>query len=638
MASIFNSLHIGYSGLNAAQVGVDVTSHNIANVDTEGYTRQRVVTAAAHPVNLTNGVTGNGTRIIEIASVFDQFVFDRYVSAGEDKANSDFKRNTLEELSTYFPDIDGVGIKADLNSYFDLWQSFSDNPDNEAMKIALAQQTQTLSQTISQTRDQVTSLQNSIDAQMVTYVNEVNSMAKEISQLNVSINQIESISEDNANDLRDKRNLLEQSIAKLIGGEAFVGLIESNTQVDSNIAIEQGQYSLQIAGFNIVDGSSFHPIGVTNATNAHGFHDLYYERQDQVQFPFEQTIKGGKIGAILELRGSEVNSLTGEPENGILQDTVNMLDAFSAGLIENTNNIYAQNATTKMQSNNVDFDNTRALVNTERNFEEGSFDIIIYDIDGNTVASRTIAIDSATQMDGSTNTITITHSDGSTTTRANSIVEQISAAEDGNDDGSAINDVDDYINPVYTNPSAVGANNGLLSFSLQPGYEAQGYTFAIVDSPDNGTNFAGVMGMHRFFDGSNAKDIELNRSLANDTSKMSAAKAPIAGDNEVATKMVAMQFDDLNFYNKGNVYRDSIYGFYDSIVTEVGTKTNAEIIRNDTLTAHFNAVSLEFDSISKVSIDEELTNLIRYQTAYGAASKVITTIDQMMTTLLGIKQ
>lgn len=638
MASIFNSLHIGYSGLNAAQVGVDVTSHNIANVDTEGYTRQRVVTAASHPVNLTNGVTGNGAQVLEIASVFDKFVFDRFVSAGEDKANSDFKRNTLEELSTYFPDIDGVGIKADLNRYFDLWQSFSDNPDNEAMKIALAQQTQTLSQNISQTRDQVTSLQNSIDSQMVTYVNEVNSMAEEISQLNVSINQIESNSQDNANDLRDKRNLLEQSIAKLIGSEAFDGSIESNTPVDSNIAVDQGQYSLQVAGFNIVDGSSFHPIGITDATNAHGFHDLYYERQDHVKFPFEQTIKGGKIGAILELRGSEVNSLSGEPENGTLQDTVNFLDSFAAGLIENTNNIYAQNATTKMQSNSVDFDNTLALSNTDKNFEEGNFDLVVYDIDGNKVASRTIAIDSATQMDGSTNTITITHPDGSTTTRPNSIVEQISAAEDDNDDGSAINDVDDYINPVFTNPSAAGANDGSLSFSLRSGFEAQGYTFAIVDSPDSKTNFAGVMGMHRFFDGSDAKDIELNRSLANDTSKISAAKAPIAGDNEVATEMVAMQFEDLNFYNNDNVYKDSIYGFYDSIVTDVGTKTNAEVIRNDTLTAHFNAVSLEHDSISKVSIDEELTNLIKYQTAYGAASKVITTIDQMMTTLLGLKQ
>jgi len=56
------------------------------------------------------------------------------------------------------------------------------------------------------------------------------------------------------------------------------------------------------------------------------------------------------------------------------------------------------------------------------------------------------------------------------------------------------------------------------------------------------------------------------------------------------------------------------------------------------VTAQFKAAELEYQSISKVSMDEELTNLIKYQTAYGAAAKVITTIDQMMNTLLGLKQ
>ncbi len=634
MASIFNSLHIGYSGLNAAQVGVDVTSHNIANVDTEGYTRQRVVTSASAPVSSSNGITGNGTQITEIASIFDKYVFDRYVSASESKANSDYKRNTLEELSTYFPDIDGVGIKADLNSYFDLWQSFSDNPDNESIKIALAQQTQTLSQNIAQTRDKITTLQSSIDSQMVTYVNEVNSMAKEITELNVSINQIESTSEDNANDLRDKRNVLEEGIAKLIGGEAFVGLIESNTPVDTNIAIDHGGYSLQVAGFNIIDDASFHPIGVTNSTNSDGLHDLYYERQDNVKIPISQDIKGGKIGAILELRGSNENSLTGNHESGALQDTINMLDSFAAGLIESTNNIYANSASVQMSSNKVDFNEEISLLNSDEHISEGDFDIIVYDVDGNEVATRTIYIDSSTQMNNSSSTITTP--DGNT--RQNSIVEQIKASEDDNDDGSAINDIDDFINPIFLNPTEVDKKDGSLNFSLNSGFEEQGYTFAIVDSSTNSTNFAGAMGMNRFFDGDSAKNIELNHSLSEDTSKISASSIPVDGDNQVATQMIDLQFQNIDFYNSNNKYTDSIYGFYDSIVTNVGSATNAEVIRNDTVTAHYNAVGLEYDSISKVSIDEELTNLIRYQTSYGAASKVITTIDQMMQTLLGLKQ
>jgi flagellar hook-associated protein 1 FlgK len=77
---------------------------------------------------------------------------------------------------------------------------------------------------------------------------------------------------------------------------------------------------------------------------------------------------------------------------------------------------------------------------------------------------------------------------------------------------------------------------------------------------------------------------------------------------------------------------------FDIIATEVGTATNSAIMRNETASTQFNAIELEYFSTSKVSLDEEMTNLIKYQTSYGAAAKIITTIDQMMQTLLGIKQ
>ncbi|MBN2896982.1 MAG: flagellar hook-associated protein FlgK [Campylobacterales bacterium] len=613
MASIFNALHIGYSGLNAAQVGINVTGHNIANAETEGYTRQRVVTQASRPSSLTTGISGNGVSITEIARVFDHYVYDRYVSVSESKTNSDFKRNTLETLSSYFPEIDGVGIKADLNRYFDLWQSFADNPDNEAMKIALAQQTQTLSQNIFQTREKVVTQQSTLDEQMVTLVDEVNKIAKEIAALNVSINEIESTSTDNANDLRDRRNLLEKSMADLIGADSFEGLIETNTPVDPNIAIKSGSYSLHVAGFNIVDGGSFHPIGVTTVSDAGGFHDLYYERQDGVQIPFEQSIKGGKIGAILELRGTDRNTLTGEAENGILHDTVKMLDSFATGLIEHTNNIYAGSATASMRSDQQGFDQTVPLRNSGLNINNGSFDLKVYDNSGMVVAVRSITIDSSTAF-------------GDALTPG-SIIGQIAALADDNQDGSGINDIDDLIHAEF--------NGGYFSLSLQDDLAAQGYRFSIVDE---GSNFAGALGMHRFFEGNDARTIGLDYTLATDTSKISAAAVPVAGDNQIATQMVDMQFQDITFYSDGGTMNDSVYGFFDSIVTSVGTKTNAEIIRNDALLAQFNSITMEYESVSKVSLDEELTNLIRYQTSYGAAAKVISTVDQMMTTLLGIKQ
>jgi flagellar hook-associated protein 1 len=303
MASIFNALHIGYSGLNAAQIGIDTTGHNISNAETEGYSRQRVVTAAAPPLGIDPGQRGTGTQVTDITRIFDNFVFSRYATASQNKEYSDTLKKNLEELSNYFPEIDGVGIKSDLQDYFNMWQSLANNPSNSALKVALAQQTTTLTQHIQQTRNQVSSLQNSLDDQVKVNVEEVNRIAEQIAGINLEINKAEFGGINNANDLRDQRNQLELTLSKMIDAKVFVGQIETNNVVNSDIALKQGSYTIQVGGYNIVDGSTFHPIGMDGTSNKNGYNDIYYERQDGVRFPFADHVNGGKLGALLELRG-----------------------------------------------------------------------------------------------------------------------------------------------------------------------------------------------------------------------------------------------------------------------------------------------------------------------------------------------
>ncbi|MDA3908211.1 MAG: flagellar hook-associated protein FlgK, partial [Sulfurimonas sp.] len=234
MASIFNALHIGYSGLNVAQVGINTTGHNISNAETEGYTRQRVVAAAATPLFSEPGNVGNGTQVQDIKRIFDNFVFDRYTSVSADKSYSDFETKSLEELSTYFPEIDGVGIKADLTEYYNMWQTFADNPDNDAIKLALATQTKTLSQHIAYTQNQVTNLQSQLNDQLSVNVNEVNSLASQLADINKSIEIAEAGTSYSANDLRDKRNVIERTLAKLIGADVNSGKLKSDMLIDDS--------------------------------------------------------------------------------------------------------------------------------------------------------------------------------------------------------------------------------------------------------------------------------------------------------------------------------------------------------------------------------------------------------------------
>jgi len=624
MSSLFNTLNVGYSGLSTAQVQVNTTGHNVSNANTEGYTRERVITSAATPITTSSLNIGNGVVVDDTKRVFDNFVFDRYNAVSADKEKSDTQRQTLETLSTYFPEIDGVGIKDDTQKYYNAWQNFADNPNNDAVKVDLAQQSETLAAHIQNTQTKVLDLQKQTNEQIASNINQVNDLAKQLADINLSINTAENAGGHRANDLRDKRNVLERSLSRLIGAKVNKGQIESNIGVDSNSNTRTGSYSLSVNGFNIVDGNTFHPLHLENKSNKFGFYDISYERQDGKLIPMNTKIRDGKIGALLSLRGSAIDSTSGMPVDGTIQKTVSNLDAFGKGLIENTNNLYAQAASKKKTSNSVELNGSTPLTNSKLDIKEGSFDVIVYDVDGNKVASRQINIDDATSMTDGTN----------------SIKSQIEANKDDNNDNNATDDVDDYIKFNY---ASTADGKSVLDLSVNSDAASKGYTFSIKDnysdgSFNSGTNFAGALGLGRYFDGDNARNIKLNDALQNDPTLIHAGYSSSDGDNRLALDMVQQQSEKYDFKVGEDSYHETIYGMFDTTSTYVGSATNAAISKNDTVTTQFNATQMEYNSVSKVSTDEEMANLIKYQTSYTAAAKVITTVDKMMQTLLGLKQ
>lgn len=629
MSSIANTLNIGYSALNASQVGVNTTSHNIANADVDGYTRQRVVTSSATPISKSAGNVGNGVEIKEIKRIFDNFVFDRYNSISADKEYSDYNKKTLSELTTYFPEIDGVGVKSDLAGFYNSWQNLADNPTNDSIKISLTKQIETLSSHISETKGQVTHLQNQINEDLVGAVAEVNGLAQEIAELNKGIESAESGGGYTANDLRDKRNISERSLSKLLGAKVHSGLINSDISVDSASNKTSGSYSLSVGGFNIVDGGTYHPLKIENKDNAKGFYSISYERQDGKLLPMENSIKNGKIGAMLALRGGSLETTSGEPVDGTMQNTISELNAFAKGLIESTNNLYASSPQKTMSSNIVELADTDSLVSSPLNIKEGAFDLVVYDIDGNIAASRTINIDDKTVMKGGEGT--------------NSIQGQISASKDDNADNSADDDIDDFFKSGFNfSPSADGTLR--LELSIDAMSQSKGYSFSIkdrlkTDDFSSGSNFAGALGMSKLFDGDNADNIRLSSKISENPTLISAGTTSTDGDNSLALAMMQHQFEsfDVDVGDK-KTYHTTAYGMFDVIATGVGTEANAAITNNETVTTQFNATELEYFGISKVSTDEEMTNLIKYQSAYSAAAKIITTVDKMMETLLGIKR
>jgi len=618
--SLFSTLNTGVSGLAAAELAISTTGHNISNADNEYYTRQRVSTEASTPLSTIPGDVGTGVSVTSISRIHDEYVFGRLKDSSNSLSYDSYSKSTLEEVAKYFPDLDGVGVGADLQEYYASWNDLASNPDDSSQKIALVESAINLTDNISQSRDSVRTLQNSVNDQLKTNLDEVNRIGEQIAQLNKDISRTEVIEPNRANDLRDQRDKLELTLSDLLDVSVFKGEMQTENVIDPNLTDQGTEYHMNIAGNSFVDGFTFHPLEISNDGNDSSYYSVYSVSQDDSKVEITEKITGGKIGAMLDLRGRNIDKATGSsyPTDGILQGYVDDLDAFAKTFVEQTNNIYARSAQPSMNSfYNDDLKSDSSLMNYSDSLDKGTFDVVMYDNQGHETGRKTISVNELTTMD-----------DGST----NSIVSQFNTSSDDNSDNNSLNDIDDYFNAVYSYDT--NTNRGVLAFDAKD--SLSGYTIAI---EDNGTNFAGAVGMSAFLEGNNASNIGVVAKYKEDSSSMNAYGAPIDGNNNVANDMVQMQYDKFDFNRANNTtVNDTIEGFYRFTTTQIATDAENAGRNYDTSTALFNTVNAEFQSISGVNVDEELTDLMKYQASYGANAKVITTIDEMLNTLLGIKQ
>lgn len=615
---IFSTLGTAYSGLQTSQTAIGVISHNVSNANNPDYTRQRATIQAKTPLHTQPGDVGTGAEVLNITRIHDEFVYKRLSSASSQKEFFDSQQRTLEEVAKYFPDIDNTGIANDMKNYFDAWTSFANNPRDSKQAIAVAEHAQNLSVHIADAKSRLIGVQDAINDRMQPIVEEINRLASDIADINGKITANESNGLNKANDLRDERDKREMALAKLISPTISKDGLKTDMTIDQNLADLTQHYTVQVGGYPLVDGASFHPLVLKSDPNnsSRMFKTIYFETQDYRLIDLSGKLKNGQLGSLLDLRGINVDKATGSPQTGKIQKYIDKLDTLANTLIEGTNAIYAQSAQKSMASNGIMATGTEPLQFLPANLSSGSFDAVVYDVTGKEVARRTINVD--------VNLDTLT-----------SISTKLNASLDDNKDGSATNDLSAYFQSYFI-PSG---KDGQFTISPINGADSYGYKIALVDSATSPTNFAGALGLGRFFDGKDASTMALNGVYKEDPTKINAYAAPVQGDNVVANKMLQLQYDDIAFHERGgSVVKNTISGYYSGIATYISADTQTARLNNDTQTAVLSSVQQEFDAISKVSVDEELTNLMKFQSGYSANAKVVTTIDQMINALLGMKQ
>lgn len=215
MPGLFQGLELGKRALLTHQFSLQTIGHNIANVNTPGYTRQRVRVNATYPEDSAVGQVGTGVTAIDVRHIRDLFLGEQFREATKSAGEWSYKHKSLTQIESMFNEPQDGSMNELLNNFWDSWSELATNSDSTNNRKLIVAQAEELINGIQQLAKKLNSLQASIDRDMQTMTQDVNRYARQIASLNQQIKTAE-IGDERANDLRDARDLLTDELSRLI--------------------------------------------------------------------------------------------------------------------------------------------------------------------------------------------------------------------------------------------------------------------------------------------------------------------------------------------------------------------------------------------------------------------------------------
>ena len=291
-----NLLNIGISGLRVHQTALSVTGHNIANVDTEGYSRQDTTIINNNP-QFQGGVwIGSGSMVQDVRRVFDEFLVGQL-----QKDTSTF--NYFETLSTNAAQIDslladpGTGVQPGIENMFGAFQAAIDDPSSLPARQVLISESQGLVDRFHSINDRLTDSNKILNGQLSVITTQISTLGESIAELNTQIQFATSTANGNyPNDLLDKRDLAIKELSELVS-------VSVVTQDDSSVNVFIGN------GQPLVLGKDFNTVSTQTGTDDPTRNSIIFERNGIVQ-DITREIQGGQIGGILEYRNTVLDPVT----------------------------------------------------------------------------------------------------------------------------------------------------------------------------------------------------------------------------------------------------------------------------------------------------------------------------------------
>jgi flagellar hook-associated protein 1 FlgK len=288
--SILSVLHIGTGAMLAQQQALQTTSHNIANVDTPGYTRQRVTLTTATPSNRGSLFLGLGVNASAVTGMVDNFFEAQLVSLKVGLGSAGAEQRALSGVADALPVTEEQGIGPALEAFWGALSEVANHPAGQAERANLLGRTRTLSDVLRQTRTALVDTQSHLDKDLDVAVRRLNTILPQIASLNRQIVEGE-VGGQRANDFRDQRQQLLQELSELVGATAHEE--------------KDGQVTVQVDGILLVSGQSAASFDSSNLNPA-GFRMVEYVSATGPSYDATALLTKGEIGGLITARDTTV--------------------------------------------------------------------------------------------------------------------------------------------------------------------------------------------------------------------------------------------------------------------------------------------------------------------------------------------
>ncbi|MHC4269174.1 MAG: flagellar hook-associated protein FlgK [Planctomycetota bacterium] len=642
-----SDLSIGLTGLLTAQSALKTIGHNIANVNTPGYSRQTLSLEARTPDITPYGPTGSGVTINEIVRIKDDLLDSQINGFKSLYGSAEVQSDMLQNIESIFNELSEFSLNSMLEKFFESVQNLSLNPGDVSARNQLLQDAQNLAtQGFNSLDEQFRNLTVDVSQRIEASVSELNSITGEIASLNKRINEIELGSVgDNANDLLDKRDQLINELSEL--GDIRVIKNSRNSSVDillgGTLIVHAGNHETVTTSI-VGDGiSQIHGLSTAN------IHDGKLEgllNMQDVTIPkymqFIDTLAASFIKEVNNIHSEGVGlggGFTSLTSTNAVNDANDLLTSTGLPFGPNTGNLYitvTDVSTGGITKNNISIASNETL-NTLTAKITGLSNITASNNNGvlTISANSGYTFNFSKELDSSPGNIgsAVTTLSGYYTGNNNdvltlTVVDPGVSGEIGKD--SAKIEVTDSLGTVittldvgssYTPGSPLAIADGVsISFGSGTIVLNDSINFDVVSDPDT-SNVLTSLGLNTFFDGNDASTIGVSQYIVNDVSRIAAASSSSPGDNSNALRLINLQDSTLT---NNATFSD----FLHSSVAQLGIETAAQNNSKESFQTILTNLENRRQEISGVSIEEEMIETMRFQQAFQASARYISVITE----------